>query len=79
VGLSFHLRLSADALWTAAMQTDLFKIWINEFLQNAAFPAVMLAFAYAPINNEIAGVRTGQFPDHIEVANPPRSLAISIS
>jgi hypothetical protein len=29
------------------------KIWLNEFLQNAAFPAVVLAFACAPINNKI--------------------------
>jgi hypothetical protein len=52
------------------MQMNLLKIWFNDFLQNAAFPAVVLAFACAPINNEIRGVRTGNFTDHIEVANP---------
>jgi hypothetical protein len=70
VGLSFHLRLATDALCTTPMQMNLLKIWFNDFLQNAAFPAVVLAFACAPINNEIRGVRTGNFTDHIEVANP---------
>jgi hypothetical protein len=27
------------------------KPWFDEFLQNAAFPAVVLAFACAPMNN----------------------------
>jgi len=40
------------------------KIWFNEFLQNAAFPAVVLAFACSPINNEIPDVRTGRFTEH---------------
>jgi hypothetical protein len=39
------------------------KIWFNEFLQNAAFPAVVLAFACSPINNEIPDVRTGRSTD----------------
>ena len=39
------------------------KIWFNEFLQNAAFPAVVLAFAYSLINNEIRDVRTGRSTD----------------
>ena len=37
--------------------------WLNEFLQNAAFPAVVLAFACSPINNEIPDVRTGRSTD----------------
>jgi hypothetical protein len=32
------------------------KIWLNEFLQNAAFPAIVLAFACSLINNEIPAV-----------------------
>jgi hypothetical protein len=28
------------------------KPWFDEFLQNAAFPAVVLAFACAPMNNQ---------------------------
>jgi hypothetical protein len=47
------------------MQMNLSKIWFNEFLRNAAFPAVVLAFACAPINNEIAEVRIGRFIDHV--------------
>jgi hypothetical protein len=64
VDLSFHLRSWVDALRTKAMQMNLSKIWFNELLQNAAFPAVVLAFACAPLNNEIADVRTGRFNDH---------------
>jgi hypothetical protein len=33
------------------------KTWLNEFLQNAAFPAVVLAFACSLINNETPDVR----------------------
>src|SRR5262245_2821210 len=33
------------------------KIWFDEFLQDAAFPAVVLAFACSSLNNEIADVR----------------------
>jgi hypothetical protein len=29
------------------------KIWFNEFLQNAAFPAVVLAFACSLMNNVV--------------------------
>jgi hypothetical protein len=68
VGLSFHLRSSADALFTKAMQMNLLKIWFNEFLQNAAFPAAVLAFACAPINQEIVDVRTGSFTDNVRAA-----------
>jgi hypothetical protein len=32
------------------------KIWFNELLQNAAFPAMVLAFACSLINNEIPDV-----------------------
>lgn len=34
------------------------KIWINEFLQDAAFPAVVLALACAPINNKIPNLNS---------------------
>jgi hypothetical protein len=44
------------------------KIWFNEFLQNAAFPAVVLALACSPINNEIPDARTGRLADHPKVA-----------
>lgn len=64
VDLSFHLRSWVDALRTKAMQMNLSKIWFNELLENAAFPAVVLAFACAPLNNETADVRTGRFNDH---------------
>jgi hypothetical protein len=52
------------------MQMNPLKIWINEFLQNAAFPAVVLAFACAPINYEIADLQTGRFTDHVRAAKP---------
>ena len=68
--LSFHLRSSADALCTNAMQMNQLKIWINDFLQNAGFHAVVLAFACAPVKNEIADVSTGRFTDHIRAAKP---------
>jgi hypothetical protein len=42
---------------------NLSKIWFNEFLQHAAFPIVVLAFACAPINNKIADVGTGRFTE----------------
>jgi hypothetical protein len=67
VGLSFHLRSSADGLCTNAMQTNQLKIWINEFLQNAAFPVAVLALACAP---EISGVRTHRFTDQVRAAKP---------
>jgi hypothetical protein len=35
----------------AAQQISAMKPWFDEFLQNAAFPAVVLAFACAPMNN----------------------------
>src|SRR6516225_7870598 len=44
------------------------KIWFDEFLQNAAFPAVVLAFACSSLNNEIADVRTGRPTDHRRAA-----------
>jgi hypothetical protein len=40
------------------------KILLNEFLQNAAFPAVVLAFACAPINNKIPDLQASRFPEH---------------
>ena len=33
--------------------SSVMKIWFNEFLQNAAFPAVVLAFACSPMNNVV--------------------------
>jgi hypothetical protein len=33
------------------------KIWFNKFLENAAFPAIVLAFACSLINHEISDVR----------------------
>ena len=33
------------------------KLWLNEFLQNAAFPAMVLAFASSLINNQIRDAR----------------------
>jgi len=68
--LSFHLRSSADALCTNAMQMNQLKIWINDFLQNAGFHAVVLAFACAPVKNEITDVSTGRFTDHVRAAKP---------
>jgi hypothetical protein len=50
------------------MQMNLLKIWLNEFPQNAASPAAMLAFACAPVNNEIADVRAGWFTDNVTAA-----------
>jgi hypothetical protein len=47
---------------------NLLKIWFNEFAQNAAFPAAVLAFACAPVNNEIPDVRTGSFTDNVRAA-----------
>ena len=44
------------------------KIWFNEFLQNAAFPAVVLAFACSLIKNEIPDVRMEGFTDHPRIA-----------
>ena len=70
VDLSFHLRSSADALYTNAMQMNQLKIWINDFLQNAGFHAVVLAFARAPVKNEITDVSTGRFTDHVRAAKP---------
>jgi hypothetical protein len=49
------------------------KIWLNEFLQNAAFPAVALAFACAPLNDKIPELQTSQFTDHRGVASRCRS------
>jgi hypothetical protein len=43
------------------------KIWLNEFLENAAFPAVILAFACAPINNKIPDLRASRLTDQREV------------
>ena len=68
MGLSFHLRSSADGLCTNAMQTNQLKIWINEFLQNAGFPVAVLALACAP---EISGVRTDRFTDQVRAVKPP--------
>jgi hypothetical protein len=68
--LSFHLRSSADALCTNAMQMNQLKIWINDFLQNAGFHAIVLAFACAPVKNEIVDVSTGRFTDHVRAAKP---------
>jgi hypothetical protein len=67
VGLSFHLPSSADGLCTNAMQTNQLKIWINEFLQNAAFPVAVLALACAP---EVSGVRTHRFTDQVRAVKP---------
>ena len=51
------------------------KIWLNEFLQNAAFPAVVLAFACAPINDKIPDLQTSQFiDDHRGVVKNADSL-----
>jgi hypothetical protein len=52
------------------MQMNQLKIWINDFLQNAGFHAVVLAFACAPVKNEIADVSTGRFTDHVRAAKP---------
>jgi hypothetical protein len=40
------------------------KRWFNEFLQNAAFPAMVLAFATSLINIQIREVRTGHSTDY---------------
>ena len=40
------------------------KCWFNEFLQNAAFPAMVLAFATSLINIQIRDLRTGRSPDY---------------
>jgi hypothetical protein len=50
------------------------NIWLNEFLQNAAFPAVVLAFACAPINDKIPELQTSQFIDHRGVVKNADSL-----
>ena len=51
------------------------NIWLNEFLQNAAFPAVVLAFACAPINDKIPDLQTSQFiDDHRGVVKNADSL-----
>jgi hypothetical protein len=39
------------------------KLWLNEFLQNAAFPAMVLAFASSLINNQIRDARAGRSTD----------------
>jgi hypothetical protein len=40
------------------------KCWFNEFLQNAAFPAMVLAFATSLINIQIRDARTGRSTDY---------------
>src|SRR4029077_15645019 len=40
------------------------KLWFNEFLQNAAFPAMVLAFATSLTNMQIRDVRTGRSTDY---------------
>jgi hypothetical protein len=45
------------------------KIWLNEFLQNAAFPAIVLAFACSLINNETPGIhKESSAADHRQLA-----------
>jgi hypothetical protein len=46
------------------------KIWLNELLENAAFPAIILAFACAPINNKLPDLRASRLTDQREgIAN----------
>jgi hypothetical protein len=52
------------------MQMNQLKVWINDFLQYAGFHAVVLAFACAPVKNEIVDVSTGCFTDHFRAAKP---------
>ena len=40
------------------------KCWFNEFLQNADFPAMVLAFATSLINIQIRDARTGRSTDY---------------
>jgi len=52
VGERFGKRVSACGIEHRKQRNIFFdmKNWFNELLQNAAFPAVALAFACAPIN-----------------------------
>jgi hypothetical protein len=52
----------------AAQVFSAMKIRFNDFLQNAAFPAVVLAFACSSISSEIPDVRTGRLTDHLRSA-----------
>jgi hypothetical protein len=42
------------------------KTWFNELLQNAAFPAVVLAFACAPINFKASDSPSSRLIDNHE-------------
>jgi hypothetical protein len=50
------------------------KIWFNNFLQNAAFPAVVLAFACAPLNNKVPDLKASQLTDRRGVVNSAKLL-----
>ena len=39
------------------------KSWLSNLLQDGAFPAVVLAFACAPLNRPLPDVRTNRAPD----------------
>ena len=65
---SGEIELAAKTGAIAAEPFSAMKIWVNELLQNTAFPAVVLAFACSLINNEIPVVRTDRFTDHHRAA-----------
>ena len=50
------------------------KIWLEEFLQNAAFPAVVLAFACAPINDRSQDLPAGSLTDERVVVDATDSF-----
>jgi hypothetical protein len=49
------------------------KIWLNDFFQNAAFPAIALAFACATINNGTPAFQASRLIDQRRMVKNPVS------
>jgi hypothetical protein len=70
-GLATTMKTAEVFAKTAALvgpKSPAMKVWLNEFLQNAAFPAVVLAFACTTINNRIPDHQASRLIDRREAA-----------
>ena len=58
------VKVLAERVHGSIKHFSAMKTWLEEFLQNAAFPAVVLAFACAPMNDRSQDLAASRITDH---------------